>query len=87
MAEYRLLVKPSAAKELDGVEPKKLRQRLSRAIEAVGTEPRPMGCEKLAGSTDLYRIRPGDYRAVYSVDDRDRVVKVLMVGHRSDVYR
>jgi mRNA interferase RelE/StbE len=87
VAAYRLLVKPSAAKELDAVEPKKVRQRLVRSIDALAAEPRPAGCEKLAGATDLYRIRQGDYRAVYSVNDGDRVVRVFKVGHRRDVYR
>jgi mRNA interferase RelE/StbE len=78
---YRLFIKPSAAKELDEVEPKKLRQRLVRAIEALEAEPRP------AGGSDLYRIRQGDYRLVYSVDDRGRIVLVVRVGHRREVYR
>jgi mRNA interferase RelE/StbE len=84
---YRLFIKPSAAKELDEVEPKKLRQRLVRAIEALEAEPRPAGCEKLAGGSDLYRIRQGHYRVVYSVDDRGRIVLVVRVGHRREVYR
>lgn len=87
MAAYRLLVKPSAAKELDAFEPKKVRQRLVRSIDSLVAEPRPAGCEMLAGATDLYRIRQGDYRAVYSIDDQDRVVRILNVGHRRDVYR
>ncbi len=87
MVGYRLFVKPSAAKELGEVEPKKLRERLVRAIEALEGQPRPAGCEKLTGGTDLYRIRQGDYRVVYSADDRARIVRVLKVGHRREVYR
>ncbi len=87
MAGYRLVIKPSAAKELDAVEPKKLRQRLVRMIEGLAIDPRPAGCDKLAGSPNLYRIRQGDYRAVYAVDDRDALVRVLKVGHRREVYR
>lgn len=87
MAAYSLVIKPSAVKELEAVEPKKLRQRLVQAIAELAAEPRPTGCEKLAGGTDLFRIRQGDYRAVYSVDDRNRIVRVLKVGHRSEVYR
>jgi mRNA interferase RelE/StbE len=87
VAGYRLVVKPSAAKELDAVEPKKLRQRLVGAIEELASNPRPAGCEKLTGSADLYRIRQGDYRAVYSIDDRGSVVRVLKIGHRREVYR
>lgn len=87
MAVYRLVIKPAATKELDAVEPKKLRQRLVRAIEELAAVPRPPGCEKLAGGTDLYRIREGDYRAVYVIEDRHRLVRVLKVGHRREVYR
>ena len=87
MAVYRLVIKPSATQELDAVEPKKLRQRLVRAIEELAAEPRPPGCEKLAGGTDLYRIREGDYRAIYAIEDRDCLVRVLKVGHRREVYR
>jgi mRNA interferase RelE/StbE len=87
VAGYKLAIKPSAAKELDAIEPKKLRQRLVGSIEGLAGDPRPAGCEKLTGSVDLYRIRQGDYRAVYSVDDRDGVVRILRIGHRREVYR
>ena len=87
MAVYRLVVKTSAAKELDAVEPKGLRQRLVAAIADLAENPRTAGCEKLAGAEDAYRIRQGDYRAVYTIDDRARVVRVVTVGHRREVYR
>ncbi|MGH8681369.1 MAG: type II toxin-antitoxin system RelE family toxin [Burkholderiales bacterium] len=87
MAAYRLVVKASAAKELDVVEPRKLRQRLVAAIADLAENPRPAGCEKLAGAEDAYRIRQGDYRAVYTIDGRARVVRVIKVGHRREVYR
>ncbi len=87
MAVYRLVAKASAAKELGVVEPRKLRQRLVTAIAALAENPRPAGCEKLAGAEDAYRIRQGDYRAVYTIDDRARVVRVVKAGHRREVYR
>jgi mRNA interferase RelE/StbE len=87
VAAYRLLLKASAAKELDAVEPKRLRQRLVAAIAGLADNPRPAGCEKLAGREDAYRIRQGDYRAVYAIDDSARVVRVVKIGHRRDVYR
>lgn len=87
MAGYRLLVKASAAKELEAVEPRKSRERLVRAIGSLGTAPRPHGCEKLAGATDVYRIRQGDYRVVYSIDDHNRIVRILKIGHRREIYR
>jgi mRNA interferase RelE/StbE len=56
-------------------------------IQALSTDPRPPGCEKLSGHPDRYRVRQGDYRVVYSVDDVERVVLVVKVGHRREVYR
>jgi mRNA interferase RelE/StbE len=87
VAAYRLFLKASTAKELDAVEPKRLRQRLVAAIAGLADNPRPAGCEKLAGREDAYRIRQGDYRTVYAIDDGARVVRVVKVGHRREVYR
>jgi mRNA interferase RelE/StbE len=80
-------MKTSAVKELDAVEPKKHRQRLVAAIGRLADDPRPAGCEKLAGTEDAYRIRSGDYRMVFVIDDDARVVRVVKVGHRREVYR
>ena len=85
MASYSLLIKPSAANELE-VLPFKDRKKIITRIEALASEPRPHGCEKLSGQ-DQYRIRQGDYRVVYSVEDETRTVLVVKVGHRRDVYR
>ena len=85
MASYRLLIKPSAAKELEGI-PLKDRQRLVKRIQALADEPRPPGCEKLSGS-DRYRIRQGNYRVVFGIEDDQLVVVVVKAGHRRDVYR
>lgn len=85
MASYRLLIKTSAAKELEAI-PKKDRRRLATRIEELCENPRPPGCEKLSGH-DLFRIRQGNYRVLYSVEDRDLVILVIRVGHRRDVYR
>ena len=87
MAGYRLVIKKSAAKELEQVEPRTVRRRLVAAIEALGVDPRPAGCEKLAGAAEAYRNRQGDYRAVYAIDDKMRVVIVVKLGHRREVYR
>lgn len=87
MASYRLVIKKSAVKELEDVEPKKLRQRLVAAIERLADDPRPAGCEQLAGAHNGYRIRQGDYRAVYAIDDEEQVVTIVKVGHRREVYR
>lgn len=88
MESYRLLIKTSARKELEGVGPGRAeRQRIVRRIEALAREPRPAGCEKLRGSDDRYRVRQGPYRVIYEVDDAARIVTVVKIGHRRDVYR
>ena len=87
MADYSLTIKPSAAKELQAISDKATLTRLIEKIKLLSTQPRPSGSEKLAGSPNLYRVRQGNYRIIYSVDDETRVVDVVKVGHRRDVYR
>ena len=87
MAGYRLLIKPSAAKEIEAIGGKRDRQRVVFQIRALAAEPRPVGCEKLAGIEGRFRIRKGNYRVVYFVDDTARTVEVIKVGHRREVYR
>ncbi len=85
MASYRLHIKPSAAKELEAI-PLKDRNRLVTKIRRLAKEPRPPGCEKLSGQ-EKFRVRQGNYRILYSVDDSESVVVIVKVGHRGDVYR
>ena len=85
MGKYRLLVRKSAAGELEAI-PKKDLQRIVKRIEALVEDPRPPGSEKLS-SRERYRIRQGDDRIVYSIDNARRVVEIFKVGHRSEVYR
>jgi mRNA interferase RelE/StbE len=87
VAAYSLTIKSSAAKELQGVSDKPTLSRLIDKIKSLAIQPRPSGSEKLAGRTNLYRVRQGNYRVIYSVDDQSRVVDVVKVGHRRDVYR
>jgi mRNA interferase RelE/StbE len=87
VASYRVLIKPSAAKEIEAVDQKKDRQRIVASILVLSDEPRPVGSEKLVGQGDRYRIRIGRYRVVYSIGDADLVVVVVRVGDRKDVYR
>ena len=87
MVGYRLLIKPSAAKEIEALGQKKDRQRIVNRIAALASEPRPAGCEKLAGAEGRYRIRQGEFRIVYAVDDASRTVEIAKVGHRREVYR
>jgi mRNA interferase RelE/StbE len=86
MARYRVLIKPSAAREIGALPTKRQRQRIVARINALGDEPRPHGCEKLSGQ-DRYRVRQGVYRIVYAVEDDQLVVYVVKVGHRSSVYQ
>ena len=87
MASYSVLIKPSAAKEIEAVDQKKDRQRIVAAIHSLAHSPRQPGCEKLAGEDDRYRVRVGRYRIIYSVRDGELLVVVVRVGHRKDVYR
>ena len=87
MANYRLLIKPSAAKEVEKVGSKRDRRRIVQKIGGLAAEPRPSGAEKLAGYDDRYRMRQGNYRVVYLIDDARLEVTVYKVGHRKDVYR
>lgn len=87
MARYRILIKPSAGKELEAVGGRRDRERIIQRIRALGKEPRPDGCEKLSGRLDLYRVRVGSYRVLYSIDDAASLVDVVKIGHRKDVYR
>ena len=66
--------------------PGKDRRRLVTRIRDLASDPRPPGCEKLSGH-DLYRIRQGDYRVVYSIEDKALIIQVIKVGHRGVVYR
>ncbi|MFQ5745177.1 MAG: type II toxin-antitoxin system RelE/ParE family toxin [Acidobacteriota bacterium] len=87
MARYRLGIKQSAAREIEAISHKRDRQRIVRRIRALAEDPRPPGCEKLAGREGCCRVRQGQYRVVYSVDDRSRMVEIVKVGHRREVYR
>jgi len=87
VAEYRLLIKPSAAKELDAIGTKRDRQQIVGRIRLLAAEPRPAGCEKLAGLSPLFRVRQGHYRVIYTIDDSNHTVTIIKVGHRREVYR
>lgn len=86
MAGYRVLLKPSAAKDVEDIDRRTDRERVSKRMQALAENPRPYGSEKLEGFEATYRIRQGDYRVVYDIDDAERIVFVIKVGHRKDVY-
>lgn len=86
MAEYAVTFSRSARKELEKLPPQ-LVERLFPKIESLATQPRPAGCKKLKGGQDLWRIRLGDYRVIYLLDDGRRAVNIVAVSHRSEAYR
>lgn len=86
MEKYKLLIKPSAAKELESIPLKQDRQRILERIRHLADDPRPYGAQKLSGQ-EGYRVRQGRYRIVYTIEDRDLLVHVIKVSHRKDVYR
>lgn len=85
MAEYEIFFKESVWKELKIIPKSDLKRILSR-IEKLGNNPRSVGCEKLT-SMELYRVRQGKYRIVYSIQDNELTVWVIKIGHRKNVYR
>jgi mRNA interferase RelE/StbE len=85
MPKYQIDLLPSASRALAGLDGP-LKKRVSARIDALADEPRPAGCKKLAGS-DYWRIRIGDHRAIYGIEDGKLTVLVVRIGHRREVYR
>ena len=83
---YEMIIKPTAEKGLDKV-PRPDRRRIVESLEKLRGDPRPAGVAKLTDKENLWRIRVGEYRLVYEIDDRRAAVTVLRVAHRKDVYR
>ncbi len=85
MAEYRVFFKRSVEKDFGSIPKKDVKKILNR-IKTLEDNPRPPGCEKLAGQ-ERYRLRQGRYRIVYSIQDKEMTVWVVKVGHRKEIYR
>jgi len=83
--KYQVRIIPSAEKEMDKL-PALIHRRVSRRIFLLEDNPRPEGTKKLSGREE-YRLRAGDYRVLYTIDDKQHVVTVFAVGHRREVYR
>src|SRR5882724_4869096 len=77
--------RPGVARDLARL-PKAVLRRVDTAIIALGADPRPHGCRKLTGTTRCWRVRVGDWRIVYEIDDARRIVEIQIVAHRRDVY-
>lgn len=86
MTTYKVILVASAAKEFRSL-PSALQRRISIAIDGLAEDPRPRGVRKLAGHESLYRIRVGDYRIVYEIQDEERIVRITRIRHRREVYR
>ena len=82
---YDVRLQPTAAREFRRLQGS-VRDRIQATIDGLESNPRPVGCVKLAGRDD-YRVRVGDHRVVHAVDDADRVVIVARIAHRREVYR
>jgi mRNA interferase RelE/StbE len=86
MADYSISFARSARKELESLSPNWVQKNFS-AIEALAKEPRPKGCRKLTTEKNLWRIRRGDYRVIYTIDDDKRAIDIIAVRHRSKAYQ
>lgn len=86
MAEYTVVFARSARKELQSLDPP-VALRVLKRIETLVTNPRPAGTTKLEGAIDLWRIRIGEWRVVYRIADREKLVDIVAVRHRREAYR
>ena len=83
---YSILLSPSAERQLRSFAPA-IQKRLVKRMKTLQHDPRPQGVKKLAGEDHLYRIREGDYRIIYTIQDDDLIVLVVKIGNRKEVYR
>jgi mRNA interferase RelE/StbE len=82
---YRVTLAPSAARQLCKFDPD-VRRRIQAAIELLAVEPRPPAATRLVGGSGEWRVRTGNYRIVYEINDNDLLVLVLRMGHRREIY-
>jgi mRNA interferase RelE/StbE len=85
-ARYTIEFARTARRELADI-PKDAQRRIAQKIDALAIDPRPQGVEKLSGHDALYRVRVGDFRIIYEIQDRRVIVTILRIGNRRDVYR
>lgn len=85
MATYTIDIRPRARRSLSQLDPT-VRKAIAETIDALSTNPRPPGAAPLKGHRPYLRVRSGDYRVIYAVDDQVRVVTVAAVGHRRQIY-
>ena len=85
MTDYKVIFSKRAEKELDKL-PKRIVLDLLQLIEGLETNPRPVGSKKLSGYFNCHRVRRGDYRVVYTIEDDILTIEIVRVGHRKDIY-
>jgi mRNA interferase RelE/StbE len=86
LKSYNVIIMPQARKDLDRFSGKQL-SRFEESILELYDEPRPHNSKKLSGGGSLWRIRIGDYRMLYEINDPQKMVKVFRIAHRKEVYR
>ncbi len=84
---YAVYLKPAAERALKKIADRIARRRIVRAIDGLATTVRPAQAVRIQGSSGLLRIRAGDYRIIYTVEDATRTVLIATIGHRREVYR
>jgi mRNA interferase RelE/StbE len=83
---YSIQLAPPAERQFRSF-PQVVQKRLGKRLKSLEANPRPQGVKKLAGEDDLYRVREGDYRIIYTIRDKALVVLVLKIGDRKEIYR
>ena len=81
---YQVILEAAARRQIKKLQA--IQETLLTRITALGTNPRPTGCKKLRGRKNEYRIRSGNYRVIYSIEDKALIVRVVRAGHRRDAY-
>ncbi|UZJ23660.1 type II toxin-antitoxin system RelE/ParE family toxin [Rhodococcus antarcticus] len=83
---YRITLTPAAARQMRKFDPQ-VRRQMQAALELLSSDPRPPAATQLVGGAGEWRVRTGDYRIVYEIEDEELLVLVLRVGHRREIYR
>jgi len=86
MVKYEITLAGSAEKEYNLL-PKNIQVRITKEIDSLQENPRPYGIVKLKGKEDIFRIRVGDYRIIYCINDKKHLIDVIYIRHRREVYR
>ncbi len=83
---YRIKIQPSAKRQLKKI-PQRVQSLIGELIDSLGENPRPRGCKKLKGISNFYRVKCGDYRVIYTIEDDVLLVTIIRVGYRSVSYQ